>query len=138
MGRLIGIDYGLKRVGLAMTDPLQIIASPHETISSSEILDYLKALVRDEDVEAFVLGWPLNLQGEVTDSTASVQKFEEKLKKIFPSLPVHRQDERFTSKMAVQSMVQGGMKKKDRRDKSNIDKISASIILQSYLESKQL
>ncbi|MFT6053857.1 MAG: putative Holliday junction resolvase [Roseivirga sp.] len=136
MGRILAIDYGRKRVGLAVTDPLQIIASPLETVHSKDVIQYLKDYDLAENIESFVLGMPMNLNNQPTDATAGAQQFERLLKKNFPEKPVYLQDERFTSKMAMAAMISGGMKKKDRREKGNIDKISAAIILQSFLESK--
>ncbi|MFT6214407.1 MAG: putative Holliday junction resolvase [Roseivirga sp.] len=136
MGRILAIDYGRKRVGLAVTDPLQIIASPLETVHSKDVIQYLKDYDLAENIESFVLGMPMNLNNQPTDATAGAQQFERLLKKNFPEKPVYLQDERFTSKMAMAAMIAGGMKKKDRREKGNIDKISAAIILQSFLESK--
>ena len=136
MARIVGIDYGLKRTGLAATDPLKIIASTLETVPSQEVLNFLKEYTLQEEVESFVLGMPKNLDLSDTDSTAAVQKFQKQLEKTFPDKPVHLVDERFTSKMAKQAMLSGGMKKKDRRKKENVDKISATIILQSYLEQQ--
>lgn len=135
MGRIIAIDYGSKRVGLAVTDPLQIIASPLDTVHSKDVIQFLKNYEQKEGVESFVLGMPKNLDGSDTNATQQVRQFHNLLKKQFPEKPVYLHDERFTSKMAMDAMIAGGMKKKDRREKGNIDKISASIILQSYLES---
>ena len=136
MGRIIAIDYGTKRVGLATTDPLQIIASALDTIHAKDVLQFLKNYVKQEDVESFVLGMPTKLDGTDTNATPHVRQFHKQLKKHFPEKPVYLHDERFTSKMALDAMIAGGSKKKDRRDKGNIDKISATIILQSYLESR--
>lgn len=136
MGRIIAIDYGLKRTGLAATDPMQIIASALETIPTKELIPYLKKYLETEEVEAIVLGFPKNLNNQDTHTTQPVLKLEKELINTFPNHPVHLVDERFTSKMALDSMISGGMKKKDRRNKGNVDKISAVIILQSYLESK--
>ncbi|KYG79554.1 putative Holliday junction resolvase [Roseivirga ehrenbergii] len=136
MGRILAIDYGRKRVGLAVTDPLQIIASPLETVHSKDVIQYLKDYDKAENLEAIVLGMPMNLNNQPTDATLGVQQFENLLKKHFPEKPVYLQDERFTSKMAMDAMIAGGMKKKDRREKGNVDKISATIILQSFLESR--
>ncbi|WP_128543147.1 Holliday junction resolvase RuvX [Larkinella soli] len=137
MARLLAIDYGSKRTGLAVTDPLQIIASALETVPTHQLLDYLKRYAAAEPVEAFVLGLPRRLDGSDTDNTPRVRAFAEKLKAAFPDLPVHWHDERFTSAMALQAMIAAGTKKKDRREKGNIDKVSAVIILQSYMESKK-
>lgn len=136
MGRIIAIDYGSKRVGLAVTDPLQIIASPLDTFHSKDVIQFLKDYDLSEGIESFVLGMPKNLDGKDTNATQQVRQFHNLLKKQFPEKPVYLHDERFTSKMAMDAMIAGGMKKKDRRQKGNVDKISASIILQSYLESK--
>jgi putative holliday junction resolvase len=134
VGRLVAIDYGTKRVGLAVTDPSKIIATPLDTVHSKDVVQYLKNYDLKEDIEAFVVGNPKNLNNEDTNATILVKHFLNLLKKNFPDKPIHLMDERFTSKMALNAMIEGGMKKKDRRNKSNIDKISAVIILQSYLE----
>jgi putative holliday junction resolvase len=136
MPRILAIDYGAKRVGLAVTDPMKIIANSLETVSTNKVLDFLKNYCEKEAVEAFVVGLPMNLDGNRTDGTIYVERFVAQLKKLFPEIPVHLHDERFTSKMAVRAMVAGGMKKKDRQNKANIDKISATIILQSFMEAR--
>ena len=136
MGRILAIDYGLKRTGLAVTDPLKIIASPLETVPTGKLLEWLTGYFEREDVETIVIGMPVNLDGRDTHTTAPVKKLAGKIGKKFPKIPVVFEDERFTSKMALDAMLSGGMKKKERRKKENVDKISASIILQSYL-SKQ-
>jgi len=138
MGRIMAIDYGTKRVGLAVTDVLQLIASPLETVHAQDVLLYLKDYVQREPVEAFVLGMPRRLSGEATEATQHVVGFARKLQKEFPAIPVHTVDERFTSKMAQQAMLAGGLKKKDRQDKGTVDRVSAAIILQSYLESRTI
>ncbi|PRY10954.1 putative Holliday junction resolvase [Pontibacter ummariensis] len=138
MGRILAIDYGTKRVGLAVTDALQLIANPLETVHAKDVLAYLKAYVQREPVEAIVLGMPRRLSGEPTDATQHVVGFMRKLQKEFPAIPVHAVDERFTSKMAQQAMLAGGLKKKDRQDKGTVDRVSAAIILQSYLESRAI
>ena len=137
MPRLLAIDYGTKRTGLSVTDPLQIIATALETVRSHLLLDYLKKYVDSEPVEAFVVGLPMRLDGTDTDNTPRVKAFVVKLKTAFPDIPVHWHDERFTSAMALQSMIASGVSKKDRRVKGNIDKVSAVIILQSFMESKR-
>ncbi|WP_226391103.1 Holliday junction resolvase RuvX [Penaeicola halotolerans] len=135
MGRVLAIDYGSKRVGVAVTDPLKMIASPLDTIANDQIFKFLETYCQKESVETLVVGMPKNLQNEDTQSTAGVRDFVEKLKVKFPQLPVKLIDERFTSKMALQAMIAGGSKKKDRKEKAgNIDKVSATIILQSYLD----
>jgi putative holliday junction resolvase len=131
--RILAIDYGAKRTGLAVSDPLKIIASALETVPSETLITYLKKYMQAEEVEAFVVGMPKNLDGSDTHGTSYVNRLLEELKTNFPTIPVHLQDERFTSKIAVQTMIAGGMKKKDRRVKGNIDKISAVIILQSFM-----
>ncbi|MEQ9440801.1 MAG: Holliday junction resolvase RuvX [Cyclobacteriaceae bacterium] len=135
MGRIVGIDYGLKRVGLAVTDPLQIIASPLETVAASQILTYLQQYCQAETVDAFVVGFPKNLDNSDTHATQPVKNFTKQLQKQFKQ-PVYLEDERFTSKMALDAMIAGGTSKKYRRQKGSIDKVSATIILQSYLEKK--
>ncbi|MHC2991035.1 Holliday junction resolvase [Pontibacter sp. HJ8] len=138
MGRILAIDYGNKRVGLAATDTLQIIASPLETVHAQDVLAYLKDYTNREAVEAIVVGMPRRLTGEATDATPHVIGFVRKLQKEFPGIPVHTVDERFTSSMAQKAMLAGGLKKKDRQDKGTVDRVSAAIILQSYLESRNI
>jgi len=135
--RLLAIDYGSKRTGLAVTDPLQLIATALETVPTYQLLEYLKRYVTAELVEAFVVGLPRRLDGTDTDNTPRVQAFVKKLEAALPEIPVHWHDERFTSAMALQAMIASGTKKKDRREKGNIDKVSAVIILQSYMDSKK-
>lgn len=135
MPRILAIDYGAKRTGLAVTDPSKFIASALETVPTDKLLEYLKKYTQTEVLEAFVVGMPKNLDGTATDGTAYVERFVVELKNIFPVTPIYLHDERFTSKMAMQTMIAGGMKKKDRQIKGNIDKISAVIILQSFMES---
>lgn len=138
MGRILAIDYGNKRVGLAVTDTLQIIATPLETVHAKDVLPYLRAYTQREPVEAFVVGMPTTLMGEATDATQHVIGFVRNLKKEFPAIPVHTVDERYTSRMAHQAMLAGGLKKKSRQDKATVDRVSATIILQSYLESRNI
>lgn len=133
MARILSIDYGLKRTGLAVTDPSQLIATALETVETSKLLSYLQDYIKKEAVEKFIVGLPKNLQNQDTDITENVRRFAKVLTESFPSIPVIFWDERFTSKMAMQSMLSSGMKKKDRQVKGNIDKISAVIILQSYM-----
>ena len=135
MARIIGIDYGRKRTGIAVTDPLQMIASGLETVASSEVEAWLERYTVGEAVERIVVGCPTMLDGSESDTmTRYVQPFVNRLKKKFPGIMIVTLDERLTSKMAVRAMIDGGMKKKDRRNKANIDKISATILLQGYLE----
>jgi putative Holliday junction resolvase len=138
MGRIVAIDYGSKRVGVAVTDPLKIIATPLDTIHSKDIIAFLKKYDQKENIELFVLGLPKKLDNSDTNNTQLVLNFEKSLQKSFPDKKIYLIDERFTSKMALQTMISGGMKKKERQDKSNVDKISAVIILQSFLEQNLL
>lgn len=133
MSRIVGIDYGQKRVGLAVTDEERIIATALDTIHVKDIFKYLKQYVEKENVSSFVVGEPKQMNNTPSESVRFIDPFVKKLRKEFPSIEVERYDERFTSKMAFQSMIDMGMKKKDRRDKGNIDKISAVILLQSYM-----
>jgi putative Holliday junction resolvase len=134
MGRILAIDYGAKRSGIAVTDPLRIIATGLHTIETANLLQFLKEYTSKEKVDLFILGYPLNLDGTPTHNTEQVVRFRKKLENEFPLIAVDYEDERYTSKLAVEAMVQGGVKLKQRRDKSLIDKVSATIILQSYLE----
>jgi putative Holliday junction resolvase len=138
MGRIVAVDYGSKRVGLAATDPLKIIASPIGTFHSAEVLDFLADYHSKETIETLVVGMPRTLTNMDTNATPLVKGFITLLKKKLPGIPVVTVDERFTSKIASQAMLTGGMKKKDRRVKGNVDKISATIILQSYLASQPI
>jgi putative holliday junction resolvase len=135
MPRILAIDLGTKRTGLAVTDPLKITANPLETIETSQLMVYLKNYCSKEDVEVLVLGLPIRLNGQDNEMTPKVMKLKEELEKVFPEKKIALIDERFTSKMAMQSMIAMGSKKKDRKEKAgNLDKVSAAIILQSYLE----
>jgi len=136
MGRIVAIDYGSKRVGLAVTDPLKIIASPLDTIHSKDVIAFLKEYDLKENIEEFVLGMPVDTNNVDTNNTPLVRNFKKLLEKNFPSKKIILMDERFTSKMAMATMIAGGMSKKDRRVKGNVDKISAAIILQDYLYHK--
>lgn len=135
MPRVLAIDLGTKRTGLAVTDPLKMLANPLETVDTAVLMDYLKAYCEKEEVDTLVLGLPIRLNGKDNEMTPRVMAFKEILEKTFPTLKVELIDERYTSKMALQSMIAMGSKKKDRREKAgNLDKVSAAIILQSYLE----
>jgi putative holliday junction resolvase len=134
MGRILAIDYGLKRTGLAVTDTLRIIATPLETVPTAGLIGFLTGYLRRESVDEFVVGMPKNMKNEDSEIAPAVRLFVADLTKAFPEKQVHLADERFTSRMAMQAMIEGGMKKKDRREKGNVDKISATIILQSFLE----
>ena len=137
MNRIIGIDYGSARTGLAVSDPLGIFASPMETVTSAKIIEYLQNYARTETIVRFVVGYPLNLDGRPAQAAPDVDRFLEVLKKAFPDIPVSLEDERFTSVLAHRALIDGGMKKSDRRDKKQVDRISAAIILQSYLDKKK-
>ena len=138
MDRIVGIDYGRKRVGVAVTDPLGIFASGLETLPSAKIIDYLKKYdASGERITRFVLGYPLNLNGAPAQTAPEVDVFIKKLQEAFPEIPISLEDERFTSVLAHRAMIDGGMKYSRRRDKAEVDKISAAIILQSYLDRKK-
>jgi putative holliday junction resolvase len=136
MARIMAIDYGKKRTGLAVTDPLQLIASGLVTVATHELIPYLKKYMAAEPVELVLIGEPKNLDGSNTDATALVKECIRILEKNFPQLPIKKIDERFTSKMAFQTMLDSGLKKKDRQNKALVDEISATIILQEYLRSR--
>lgn len=136
MGRILAIDFGLKRTGIAVTDPLQIIANGLDTVPTHTLLAFLNSYFEKEIVDLVVIGMPKNLDNTDTDSTAEVRIFIKSFRKKFPLVPLVEHDERFTSKLAMQAMIAGGMSKKDRREKGTVDRVSATIILQSYLESK--
>jgi len=135
MPRILAIDYGTKRVGLAVTDPQKIIASRLETVHSKDVIEFIRKYTISEELESFVVGLPLHLDGKSTDATPHVEAFVKQLKKHFPEIPIHRIDERFTSKIAFQTMLEAGLKKKDRQRKDLVDGVSATLILQHYLES---
>lgn len=137
MARILAIDYGLKRVGLAVTDPLQIIANSLTTVNAPEIFIFLTKYFTDEKVDRVIIGLPKQMNNQPSESMPLVAAFVEKFKKQFPNIPIEYLDERFTSKMAVQAMIQGGVKKKDRQNKALIDTLSATILLQSYLEGRR-
>lgn len=138
MGRILAIDYGQKRVGLAVTDELRIIATALTTVHSKDVIRFLKDYLQTKKVDCFVVGEPRQMNNTISDSAKFIEPFVKKLKKEFPDIPVERYDERFTSKIAVQTMVSAGLKKKDRQNKALIDKVSAVLILQSYLDSEKM
>lgn len=138
MGRILCLDYGSKRVGVAMTDELKIIASPYETISPSEVIPFIKSFKENNKVEKIVVGLPYDLKGNVTDATDLTLKFIKTLSSKFHDIPIDTYDERYTSKIAKDAILTMGKNKTYRQNKSNVDKISASLILQSYLERKRL
>lgn len=137
MGRILALDYGRKRTGVAVSDPLQIIANGLTTVSSHELLDFLQNYTSKEQVELIVIGLPKQMSGEKSESMNYIEPFVRALKKWLPDMPVQFVDERFTSVLAHKAMLDGGLKKKDRQNKALVDEISATIILQSYLESKR-
>ena len=136
MGRIIAIDYGRKRSGVAVTDELKIIATGLTTVPSHELIGFLKTYCGKEKVECFVVGEPRQMNNEPSESLQYIRPFISRLKQELPGIPVEMLDERFTSKMAFQAMIDGGLKKKDRRNKELVDTISATILLQSFLEMK--
>jgi putative Holliday junction resolvase len=136
MGRILAIDYGQKRVGLAVTDEGQIIATALDTVHAKDIIQYLKKYVNKEKVDSFVVGEPRQMNNQMSEAVKFIDPFIKKLKKEFPNIGIERYDERFTSKMAFDTMITAGLKKKDRQNKETIDKISAVLILQSYMEYK--
>lgn len=136
MARILAIDYGQKRVGIAVTDPLQIIANGLETVNSGDIIDYLARYFEKEDVELVIIGYPKQMNNLPSEAVRYVNEFIRKFEKKFPDKDFFLMDERYTSKMAIQTMINGGVKKQQRRNKSLVDKISATILLQSYLEMK--
>ena len=135
MGRLLAIDYGTKRTGIAVTDELQIIASGLTTVSTPDLIVFLKDYVSKETVDKIVVGLPKQMDNTDSESEVYIQKFLVKLEKQIPNIPIVRVDERFTSKMAFQTMIDGGLSKKQRRNKALVDEISATLILQSYMSS---
>ncbi|MFC4268972.1 Holliday junction resolvase RuvX [Polaribacter marinivivus] len=136
MGRILAIDFGKKRTGIAITDELQIIASGLTTVETKLLISFLKDYISRENVELFIIGKPKQMNNNDSESEALILPFIKKLQKEIPQIPLKRVDERFTSKMAFQTMIDGGLKKKQRQDKGLIDEISATIILQSYLYSQ--
>ena len=138
MGRVLALDYGTKRTGIAITDELQLIASGLTTVETPDLLAFITKYVTDETVDVLVVGEPKQRDGSASQVEPQIQKFLIRLQEVLPQLEVVRTDERFTSKMAFQSMLDGGLKKSQRRNKALIDEISATIILQAYLENKPI
>lgn len=136
MGRILALDFGKKRTGIAVTDELQIIASGLTTISTKELITFLKEYTSKETIELFLVGEPKQMDYSESESEAIIKPFLKTLEKEFPEIPIKRVDERFTSKMAFQTMLDSGLKKNKRKNKALIDEISATIILQSYLYNK--
>ena len=137
MARILSIDYGKRRTGIAVTDPLQIIAGGLATVSTSTLYDYLVNYITREPVERIVIGKPMQPNGEPSENMARVEQFVNRWRKVQPQIPIEYVDERFTSVLAHRAMLDGGLKKKSRQNKALVDEISATIILQSYLESKR-
>ena len=137
MARIIAFDYGTKRIGVAVTDPLQIIATGLDTIHPKEILEFLKKYLQTEQVEAFVIGDPKQMDGSPSDSAQHVKGFSTTLKKNFPEIPQFWIDERFTSKLAQETIMKSGLKKQDRRNKDRVDTIAATIILQYFMQEQR-
>lgn len=138
VGRIIAIDYGRKRTGIATTDELQMFATALQTVPSHQVIGFLKEYSRREKLDCFVVGEPKQMNNEPSESVIYIDPFIKQLKKEFPAIPVERMDERFTSKMASQAILQAGLKKKDRQNKALVDSVSAVIILQSWLEMKNM
>ena len=133
MGRILAIDYGSKRVGLAVSDPLRIIASGLDTVHSKDLIAYLDSYIKKEQVDTIVVGEPKTLQNDKSDSARFIEPFVNHIRKKYPNITIDRYDERFTSSMAQRTMLEGGLKKKDRQNKETVDLISAIIILQDYM-----
>ena len=137
MARILSIDYGKKRTGIAVTDPLQLIAGGLATVSTSELFDWLKGYLAKEQVERIVIGEPRQPNGQPSENLERVQQFVNRWRKAMPEVPIEFYDERFTSVLAHQAMIDGGLKKKARQDKALVDEISATIILEDYLRSRK-
>ena len=136
MGRVLALDYGKKRTGIAVTDELQLISSGLTTVATHELIAFLRNYVAEENVERFIVGEPKQMDNTPSESEVLIAPFLKRLTKVFPDIPIERQDERFTSKIAFQTMIDSGLKKKQRRNKALVDEISATIILQAYLNRK--
>ncbi len=136
MGRILAIDYGKKRVGIAVTDPLQMIANALTTINTKEIWDFIADYLKKETVDCIVVGYPKQMNNQASDAVRYINPFLGRLRKLYPDMDVKLVDERFTSKIAFQTMIDAGLKKKARQNKALVDTISATIILQSYLEQR--
>ena len=136
MGRILGIDYGRKRTGIAVTDPLQIVAGNLATVPTHTLMSFIKEYIAREQVDCIIIGQPTQLNGDPSESMKYITPFVNRLHKELPDMPVVMYDERFTSTIAHRAMIDGGMKKSDRRDKSRVDAIAATIILNDYLQSK--
>jgi putative Holliday junction resolvase len=137
VGRILAIDYGRKRVGIAVTDPLQMIATRLKTVPAHEIWTFLKEYFAKENVEKVIVGYPMQMNNQPSEAVLYINPFLKKFQKDFPEMPLEQVDERFTSKMAFQTMIDAGLKKKDRQNKETVDGVSATILLQSFLEQKK-
>ena len=138
MSRLLSIDYGKKRTGIAVSDPLQIIANGLTTVETSKLFEFLEDYLKKEEVESIIVGLPKQMNGQPSENMKRTEPFVNRLKKLYPKINIEYFDERFTSKLAHQAMIDGGLKKQDRRNKELVDEISATIILQGYMESRRL
>lgn len=138
MSRLLSIDYGKKRTGIAVSDPLQIIANGLITVETSKLFEFLEDYLKKEEVESIIVGLPKQMNGQPSENMKRIEPFVNRLKKLYPKINIEYFDERFTSKLAHQAMIDGGLKKQDRRNKELVDEISATIILQGYMESRRL
>lgn len=138
MARLLSIDYGKKRTGIAVSDPLQIIANGLTTVETPRLFEFLKEYLKKEEVSCIVVGLPRQMNNEPSENMKRIEPFVNRLRKLYPHIEVEYFDERFSSKMALQTMIDGGVKKKDRQNKALVDEISATIILQGYMESKRM
>ncbi|MDL2228257.1 Holliday junction resolvase RuvX [Bacteroidales bacterium OttesenSCG-928-K03] len=134
MGRLFAIDYGKKRVGIAVSDELKIIATALTTVSSNDIFSFIEGYLKDNQIDAFIVGYATDMSGKDSQSMQYITPFVNRLKKLYPQIPVNMVDERFTSKMAQEAILMSGAKKSKRQDKSLVDRVSATIILQTYME----
>jgi putative holliday junction resolvase len=137
MGRILAVDYGKKRVGLAVSDPNKMIAGKLATIATHEIWDFLHKYIQQEQVDEVVVGYPVQLNNQPSEAVVYINPFLKKFSKMYPDIILETIDERFTSRMAIMAMIEGGMKKKDRQKKDIVDAVSATIILQSYMERKR-
>jgi putative Holliday junction resolvase len=138
MARLLSIDYGKKRTGIAVSDPLQIIANGLTTVETTHLFEFLEEYLKKEEVTCIVVGLPRQMNNEPSENMKRIEPFVNRLRKLYPHIPVEYFDERFSSKMALQTMIDGGVKKKGRQNKALVDEISATIILQGYMESKRM
>ena len=138
MGRILAIDYGRKRTGIAVTDTLQIIVNGLTTVPTAQLMAFLTDYIAKEVIDRVVIGLPIQMNNELSDNMANITPFVNRFKKLFPNIPVEYMDERFTSVLAHRAMIDGGLKKKDRQNKALVDEISATIILQSYMENKAM